>query len=257
VIQDPTLVLHVGNSRMKWGLVGPRGWYAQGVLPNVDIGTLALRDWQNLPRPAQAIGVNAGGEPARVRVESQLARWRLAMSWLVARERGGGIVNRYRPASQLGGDRWALLVAARRRVLASEQDAGPCVAVNAGTVVTIDALDARGVFLGGLIVPGPRLMLQSIAERTAALKASSGQFDPFPTTTPDALVSGAVEAVCGAIELTRARLRGDDVAVRCYLTGAAAHEIAPHLTGPLEVVDNLVLEGVLALAAEEHAGAAE
>src|SRR5512144_573007 len=131
----PTLILQVGNSRMKWGVIGPRGWYAQGVLPNADIGTLALRDWQNLPRPASAIGVNAGGEPARVRVESQLARWRLSILWLVAQERAGGVVNRYRPASQLGADRWALLVAARRRVLASEPDAAPCVAVNAGTVV--------------------------------------------------------------------------------------------------------------------------
>jgi len=253
-MHDPTLVLHVGNSRMKWGLVGPRGWYAQGVIPNADIGTLALRDWQNLPRPAQAIGVNAGGEPARVRVEAQLARWRLPMLWLVARERGGGIVNRYRPASQLGGDRWALLVAARRRMLAAGQERAPCVAVNAGTVVTVDALDASGVFLGGLIVPGPRLMLQAIADRTVALKMPPGEFEIFPTNTPDSLASGALQAVCGAVELMRARLRDDDVAVRCYLTGGAAHEIAPHLTGPLEVVDNLVLEGVLTLAALELEG---
>jgi hypothetical protein len=37
--------------------------------------------------------------------------------------------------------------------------------------------------------------------------------------------------------------------VQCYLAGGAAYEIAPHLSGPVEVVDNLVLEGVLALAA--------
>ena len=52
--------------------------------------------------------------------------------------------------------------------------------------------------------------------------------------------------------LMRGRLSTDDTAVRCYLTGGAAHGIAPHLTGPLEVVDNLVLEGVLALAAESN-----
>ncbi|HTP99371.1 MAG TPA: type III pantothenate kinase [Casimicrobiaceae bacterium] len=252
-MDQPTLILQVGNSRMKWGVIGPRGWLAQGVLPNADIGTLALRDWQNLPRPASAVGVNAGGEPARVRVESQLARWRLSILWLVAQERGGGVVNRYRPASQLSGDRWALLVAARRRVLASAPSPAPCVAVNAGTVVTIDALDGNGVFLGGLIVPGPRLMLQSIADRTVALKMPPGRFHKFPTNTPDALASGAAQAVCGAVELMRARLRQDAAAVRCYVTGGAAHEIAAHLTGPLEVVDNLVLEGVLALAAE-HSG---
>ena len=44
---DATLILHVGNSRMKWGLYGPRGWLAQGALPNAEIGTLSLRNSGN------------------------------------------------------------------------------------------------------------------------------------------------------------------------------------------------------------------
>ena len=70
----------------------------------------------------------------------------------------------------------------------------------------------------------------------------------FPTNTPDALYSGAVQAVCGAIELVRARLRRDDADAKCFIAGGTAHAIAPHLAGPVEVVDNLVLEGVLVLA---------
>ncbi len=186
---DETLILHVGNSRMKWGLRGSRGWLAQGVLPNSEIGTLSLREWQNLPRPVRAIGVNAAGEAARVRVESQLARWKVAIEWLVARESGAGVVNRYRPASQLGADRWALLVAARQRAVASELFPSPCIAVNAGTVVTVDALDADGVFRGGLILAGPRLMLRAISERTVAFRTPPGRFHDFPTNTADALAS--------------------------------------------------------------------
>jgi type III pantothenate kinase len=248
-MDHPALILQVGNSRMKWGLIGPRGWYAQGLLPNADIGTLALRDWQNLPRPARAIGVNGAGEAVRVRVEAQLSRWRLPILWLAAQERGGGIVNLHRPAAQLGGERWALLVAARRRVLAAAPSGSPCVAVNAGTIVTIDALDADGVCHGGIIVPGPDLMLRALADRAPALKVPAGTYRTFPANVNDALTTGALEAVCGAIELMRGRFAHHDVAVRCYLTGGAAHVVAPHLTGPLEVVDNLVLEGVLALAA--------
>ncbi len=247
---DPTLILHVGNSRMKWGLHGPRGWLAQGVLPNAEIGTLALRDWQNLQRPVRAVGVNAAGEAARVRVESQVARWRIAVEWLGAQEAGAGIVNRHEPPAQLGADRWALLVAARRRAVGSELFPSPCVVVNAGTLVTVDALDADGVYRGGLVLPGPRLMLQAIAERTPALRIAPGRVQAFPTNAADALATGAVQAVCGAIEQMRAQLRREDVVVKCYLTGGAAHDIAPHLTGPLEVVDNLVLEGVLVLAAD-------
>ena len=70
------LVLDCGNSRLKWGLAGPHGWVSQGNVPNQEIGTLALRDWQNLPRPARVVGVNVAGEATRVRVEAQLVRWR-------------------------------------------------------------------------------------------------------------------------------------------------------------------------------------
>ncbi|HVO90289.1 MAG TPA: type III pantothenate kinase [Casimicrobiaceae bacterium] len=242
------LVIDIGNSRMKWGLHGPRGWMAQGVVLNQDIGTLALRDWQNLPRPVRAVGVNVAGEAARVRVEGQLSRWRVPVEWLFASAQAGGVVNRYAKPSQLGPDRWAAMIAARRRVLSGEQYPPPCVVVNAGTAVTVDALDADGVFLGGIILPGLRLMLQALADHTASLKVPPGDFRDFPTSTADALYTGVLNAACGAVELMRLRLHRDDTSVKCYLAGGAAHELAPHLAGPLEVVDNLVLEGVLLLA---------
>ena len=65
------LLLDCGNSRFKWALAGPHGWISQGNIPNQEIGTLALRDWQSLPRPARAVGVNVAGEATRVRVEAQ------------------------------------------------------------------------------------------------------------------------------------------------------------------------------------------
>ncbi len=108
------------------------------------------------------------------------------------------------------------------------------------------------MFLGGLILPGVRLMLRALADHTAALRAAPGTFRDFPTTTSDALFSGAVQAVCGAIEQIRQRLRGAgaraDAEITCYLAGGSAQDIAPRLTGPVELVDNLVLEGVLVLA---------
>jgi type III pantothenate kinase len=244
------LVIDVGNSRMKWGLTGIRGWLAQGITPNVEIGALAVRDWHNLPRPARAVGVNVAGEAARVRVEAQLARWRLTPEWLTATESACGVTNRYARPSQLGADRWASLVAAWRRSTATELFPPACVVVNAGTAVTIDALDADGVFRGGLILPGMRLMLQALAENTAGLKLPPGEFREFPDNTADAIYSGAVQAVCGAIELMRREIDTNTAHVRCYLAGGASPEIGRHLNPPVEIIENLVLEGVLALAGE-------
>lgn len=244
------LVVDVGNSRMKWALHDARGWLAQGALPNQEIGTLALRDWQNLPRPVRAVGVNVAGEAARVRVEGQLARWRLPMEWLQAATAAAGVTNRYDKPTQLGPDRWASLVAARARALDDPRDTTACIVVNAGTAVTIDALDVDGVFQGGLILPGIRLMIDALAENTAALKVPPGTYAHFPTSTSDAIYAGAIHAICGAIELLRLKVRYEDALVRVFLSGGAAHELAPYVSGPLAVVDNLVLEGVVLLAAE-------
>jgi type III pantothenate kinase len=248
------LVLDIGNSRMKWGLFGSRGWATMGITPNAEIGTLALRDWHSLPRPVRAVGVNVAGEAARVRVEGQLTRWRIVPEWLAASESACGVVNRYARPSQLGADRWAALIAARRRALASAPLAPACVVVNAGTAVTIDALDVDGVFQGGLILPGMRLMLETLAANTAALKSEPGEFHEFPDNTADALYSGAVQAICGAIEQMRRRVDTDAANVRIFLAGGAAPEIAPHLNPPVEIVESLVLEGVLALAGVAEAG---
>ncbi|HSU43843.1 MAG TPA: type III pantothenate kinase [Casimicrobiaceae bacterium] len=243
------LVIDVGNSRLKWALRGSNGWTARGAVANQEIGTLAVRDWQNLERPVRAVGVNVAGEAARVRVEGQLARWRLPIEWLAASVQAGGVTNHYEVPAQLGADRWASLVAARRRAVAANEAAPrPCIVVNTGTAVTIDALDADGAFRGGLILPGVRLMLRALADNTAALRTAPGEFRDFPTTTADAIYSGAVQAICGAIGQMRERLRGGGGEITCYLAGGALQDVAPRVAAPVEVVDNLVLEGVLVLA---------
>ncbi|MFO1308002.1 MAG: type III pantothenate kinase [Burkholderiales bacterium] len=241
------LVVHIGSSRMKWGLHGPRGWIAHGVTPNAEIGTLALREWQNVPRPVRAIGVNASGEAARVRTEAQLTRWRVPIEWIVPGREAAGVVNRYDEPSSLCPARWTSMVAARRRALGSELFPPPCVVVNAGTLITVDALDANGVFRGGLAMPGLRAMQKSLGESSPAWRTPPGAWRDFPTNNADASSTGVLAAATGAIEQLRARVRRDDAAVRCYLTGGAAHGVAPHLAPPVEVVDNLVLEGALAL----------
>ena len=242
------LVLDCGHSRLAWGLAGPYGWSAQGTVANQDIGTLALRNWQNLQRPMRVVGVNVAGEATRVRVEAQLTRWRMMPQWLIATEAACGVSNRYALPSQLGADRWAALVAARARAL-QELFPAPCVVVNARTAISVDALDAEGIFRGGVVLPGLNLMLQALAANTS-LRIPPGRYEDFPVNNADAMMSGSVQAVCGAIEQMRGRLarEGESVAVKCFLGGGAAEEIASHLTPPVEVVDNLVLEGALALA---------
>jgi pantothenate kinase type III len=79
---------------------------------------------------------------------------------------------------------------------------GAALVVDAGTAMTVDALATDGRFLGGLIVPGYDLMRASLARGTARLPVAAGRFDPFPRTTDDAIVTGALQAMAGAVVRT-------------------------------------------------------
>jgi type III pantothenate kinase len=150
--------------------------------------------------------------------------------------------NCYTQPLSLGTDRWASLIAA----WALQKRA--CLVVGSGTATTIDALSDRGEFLGGLILPGIALMQRALAGATAQLQVAGGEYPAFPQNTADAMSRGALLATCGAIGLQYARLAASDAQV--LLCGGAAPLLAEHLNLPLQVQDNLVLQGLLIIARE-------
>jgi type III pantothenate kinase len=115
-----------------------------------------------------------------------------------------------------------------------------------GTAVTVDALDASGRFLGGLILPGFGLMLKALEMGTAGLKVPTGDVVEFPTNTSDALMSGGAHAIAGAVEQQVRRLQARTGAAPLLLmTGGAAVKLAPITGLPFETVDTLIFEGLL------------
>jgi type III pantothenate kinase len=244
------LALDAGNSRIKWGLWADRGFIAQGAVPTEQAGDLADA-WHMLARPGLAIGSCVAGAAVRAAIDAVLAPWNIVPEWIVSRRSQCGVRSRYADPAQLGTDRWAALVGARAKF------AEPCVVVDAGTAVTVDALSASGEFLGGLILPGLELMAASLARGTARLGREAGRVEAFPTSTADAIASGAVQAVCGAIDRTRAALQAAGEAVpHVVLSGGAAPLLAAHLAPPVSLVPTLVLDGLIAMARERSAAGA-
>lgn len=240
----PLLALDVGNTRLKWGLFVAGAMRDHGALILEEISLLNTTQWKALAAPDRIIGSNVAGEAVRHRVEDQLARWRVMPEWIVASSDECGVVNGYDRPGLLGPDRWAALIAARQRVPKE-----PVLVITVGTAVTIDALDADGMFTGGLIVPGFGLMLDALEAGTAGLRVPSGDFQEFPTNTSNALMSGGVHALAGAAErMVRLLTQRTGQTPRVLLAGGAAPKLAPHLLLPYTMVDNLVLEGLAAIA---------
>lgn len=226
------LCLDAGNTRLKYGLFDGRAWRKQGA---IDYQDFDARLGRLEPRPTRMVACNVAGEMSRQRIEGFARGFGLPLQWLASSAAACGVVNGYEHPGQLGADRWAALIGAR------SLHPGSAVVVMAGTATTVDALDGNGMFRGGLILPGLKLMRAALARNTADLPHADGRYRPQPTNTDDAIVSGAIHATLGAIERIRATLDGD---APCLLSGGAAGELAPHLDLPHRLIDNLVLEGL-------------
>lgn len=247
------LAIDVGNTRLKWALhSAPRRdapVLAQGAefLENID--KLAEGDWASLPAPNRMLGCVVAGDAIKRRVEAQMELWDVSANWVVASSFEAGVTNGYDHPARLGADRWVAMIGAWHRGLA-QGAARPMVVVMVGTAVTVDALDASGRFLGGLILPGHGIMLRALESGTAGLRVPTGNVCPFPTNTSDALTSGGTYAIAGAVERMVQHLRqhtGTDP--RCMMTGGAGWKMAPSMSLQFELVDNLVFDGLLEMAA--------
>lgn len=237
------LCVDCGNTRIKWGLRAGDEWRAQGALPLAEAEALD----ELLPEtPTRIVACNVAGAAVAQAIVLAADRLHAPLAWAHAHARQCGVSNGYEQPTQLGADRWAALVGAWHL------QRGACLVVGSGTATTIDALDAGGVFLGGLILPGLALMRAALATNTAGLPHAAGQYRDLPRNTDDAIASGCLQATLGAIERMFVHV-GAAPGACCLLTGGAVAEIAPLLALPQRCVDNLVLEGLACIAADAAA----
>lgn len=240
------LAIDAGNSRIKWGLHEGGSWLVQGWAKTGQTPRLA-RTLGALERPDVVIVANVAGLRAARAIGAAVRRFRRRVRFVNGARGGWGIKSAYANPAQLGPDRWAALIGARGL------HRGPCVVVNAGTTMTVDALTADGVFLGGIIVAGADLMRESLARKTARLRPQRGKFAFFPARTADAIESGTINALAGAVErMLRFMEEAGQAEPLALVSGGAARLVAPHLNGAVEVVDNLVLEGLVRIALERE-----
>ena len=242
------LTIDAGNSRTKWGVFDAEGeLQVHGACLNADLAVMQVPlAWKSCKR---VVISNVAGPALAETLKALLGTLNVSIRWIMPTDSACGVKNGYASPQQLGTDRWAAMIAAWQHYHE------PCVVVNAGTALTIDALvrdGQHGVFVGGLIVPGIRLMQQSLAQATAGVGVLPGSFSDFPVSTGDAVYSGALLAAVGAIKAMFANLQyRENEPPHCILSGGDAGLLADVLLSDAEVAkhvviaDNLVLQGLL------------
>jgi type III pantothenate kinase len=297
---SPFLLIDAGNSRIKWALAGANGALMQSgvfahpavdaragaevrtdaevrgganTLANLDASPCAPLDintrtafadepaWSSLPTPCGAWISNVAGQAVAARLATLIDRhWpQLPCTTIRSVREQCGVTNSYAEPERLGSDRWAGMIGARAAFPGE-----PLLIATLGTGTTLEALQADGLFAGGLIAPGWALMMQSLSEHTAQLPTLSAAMAHrlidsqgsqhgrtwFATDTPYALAAGCLLAQAGLIERAWRELSDAWRApVRLVLSGGAADHAALALAVPHTRRDGLVLSGLALIAA--------
>lgn len=239
------LLLDGGNSQLKWAWVENGTFSEVGRAPYRDLTQLGEEWLQFADDDVKIVGCAVCGSVKKAMVEEQLTH---PVEWLSSMPQALGIRNHYRRPEEHGSDRWFNALGSRRFT----QNA--CVVVSCGTAVTTDALTEDNHYLGGTIMPGFHLMKEAMALKTANLNRPIGKVYPFPTTTPNAIASGMMDAVCGALMMMHGRLKdktGEGKPVDIIITGGGAARVVQALPesfvhdNQVKIVDNLVIHGLL------------
>lgn len=239
------LLLDGGNSQLKWAWVENGTFSEVGRAPYRDLTQLGEEWLQFADDDVKIVGCAVCGSVKKAMVEEQLTR---PVEWLSSMPQALGIRNHYRRPEEHGSDRWFNALGSRRFT----QNA--CIVVSCGTAVTTDVLTEDNHYLGGTIMPGFHLMKEAMALKTANLNRPIGKVYPFPTTTPNAIASGMMDAVCGALMMMHGRLKdktGGGKPVDIIITGGGAARVVQALPeafvhdNQVKIVDNLVIHGLL------------
>ena len=244
------LLVDIGNTRVKWAR------FAKGRLQKQRAAAHA--GWQAEDFAAELMGPAHGIERVIVasvggahldRRLTAAARREVGVEpqFVLTTRRLGGVTTAYAQPWRLGVDRFVAAIAAhhmaRRRAV--------CV-VDIGTAMTIDLIDAHGSHVGGAIIPGPRLMTESLLRSTSGILHRSGGKTGgrslFARDTRAAIEQGALYAAAAVVDRAVAEARRAlGASPLVVLTGGAAPSIHPLIRGTYSSVPDLVLRGLVTL----------
>jgi type III pantothenate kinase len=249
------LLVDIGNSRVKWarlddGRLGPRraaahlGWDA-GDYERRLFGKARGRDVRG-PRHLVLVSSVAGPKVNR-RLAAAARRAGARTRFVKVPRRGGGVTVGYAEPWRLGVDRFVAAVGAHALF-----SSVPVCVVGVGTAMTIDLVDADGRHRGGVIIPGPTLMVETLLMRTHGIRrrARGGTAvvagrSLFGRSTRAGLVQGARHAAAATIDQAVGQAEGL-VGHRplVVLTGGGAPAVRGLLRSHWVLVPDLVLRGL-------------
>lgn len=165
-----------------------------------------------------------------------------------------GMPIRIQEPSALGADRVVVALAARALC------GTPCVAVDFGTALSFDIVGADGAYEGSVIVPGPQLAANALADHTAKLPRIDlvTPRSVIGKSTVSAMQAGAMFGFASLIDGIISRIESEVGALKAVVaTGADAEQFAAICPRISSVEPALALRGLALISDRDHEAASE
>ncbi|HSH49610.1 MAG TPA: type III pantothenate kinase [Halomonas sp.] len=250
------LDLDIGNTLSKWRLkdadsseIRSRGavWTREEWRPGADIPDLDV---------VEAVRISSVARKSVLARTVALLRAQVRQVYVAhSTPEALGVTNGYYEPERLGIDRWM-------GVLGSYQLAGGCCSVDCGSAITIDFVMPGGRHLGGFILPGLRLMKESLqlGTRNVAIDPDSEAEELLVPgrRTVEAVNHGIYMAAISAVNSAYHEVCDrESVALPMLVTGGDARVVSRGLQVPHAVWPDMVyggLEASFPLTVAERAG---
>lgn len=253
-----TLLFDAGNSRFKWALVRDGRLGAQHAVEHARMREFAA--WlARAPALDRIVGVNVAGSAVERALRAVLRRAdQPRPAFLTSTAEAAGVRNAYTRPASLGPDRWAAAIGAWHGAGCYRT----VCAVGIGTALTLDVVDHEGHHRGGLIAPGPGLMLDSLLSRTARIAAGAAVvrggrrkagtrplLPPLAGATRTAIDEGCLSAAAALIDRTVTQVtRQLNTRPVVFITGGASAAVIERMRSACRPAADLVLRGVATIA---------
>jgi type III pantothenate kinase len=246
------LLVDIGNTRIKWAPAeGARIGRCRAALhAGWSASMYARRLLRTRPHPAHVWVASVAAPEANRALASAARRAGVAVTFVSVPRRGGGVRVGYLEPWRLGVDRFVAAVGAHALV-----PRAPVCVVGVGTAMTVDLVAADGRHRGGVIVPAPALMVETLFRRTHGIQRraqggrNAGGGALFARSTRAGVIQGARYAAAAlidrAVEEARVLLGRKPLVV---LSGGGARLVRPLLESRCVQVPDLVLRGLAVLA---------
>jgi len=242
------LLMDVGNSRIKWGVLDDGDIRRTGHISQERIREKGLQVLTTkIPRAVDDVFVsNVAGTSFATRLSGVVGmHCDCDVRFARTQRSGWGVTNSYTQPRRMGVDRWVAMIGAWAEIQAA------CLVVDAGTAVTIDALDDEGQHLGGQIIPGVATMATSLSSATSDIPQvrpapgrGGADLGMFARNTAAAVREGAQNAVAGAVDRAIQTLQSNAYEPVVVLTGGDASRILNALCESPLHRPHLVLQGL-------------